>query len=52
MSNEEKIMEAVKQLSPSGKVEILSYANIVLKAEQGIKKQYGIEQPAEDRKTA
>ena len=40
MSKEEKeIQEITEQLSISGKIEVLSYANTVLKAEIGIKKQ-------------
>jgi|GEM_PF-6368612 len=38
MSDEEKIAEAVKLLSTYGKVEVLSHALIVLKAETGMKK--------------
>ena len=55
MSKDEKEMiEAFKQLSASGRIDALSYTRTVLKAENGIKKQYGIDSTAKPdrRKTA
>lgn len=44
--DEKEMMEAFKQLSASGRVEALSYAKTVLKAESGIKKEYGLDKPS------
>ena len=41
--DEEEMMEAFKQISADGRIDVLSYTKTVLKAESGIKKQYGLD---------
>ena len=53
MDRKAKQVAIFDQLSDAGKIEVLAYANTVLKAEKGIKKQYGLDkQPQKPRKTA
>ena len=40
---EQEMMGIFNQLSASGRVDVLAHTNTVLKAEKGIKKEYGID---------
>ena len=51
--DEKELLETYRKLSKSGKNDSFAHVNTVLKAEAGLKKQYGIEDNApEGRKTA
>jgi len=39
---EQKMNEIFNQLSTPGRIDVLAYTNTVLKAEEGIKKEYGL----------
>ena len=41
--DEKKALEAFRQLSASGRVDVMSHINTVLKAENGVKKAYGLD---------
>jgi len=43
--DEKEILEISKKLSRSGRSELKTYAKIILKAEAGIKKEYGLNKP-------
>ena len=40
---EQKMLEAYRKLSASGQVEVMSHTKTILKAENGIKKEYGLD---------
>jgi len=48
---EEEMLEAYRQLSASGRVDVLAHTKTILKAETGIKKEYGIEEKSLAAKT-
>ncbi|MCL2138817.1 MAG: hypothetical protein FWH41_04725 [Treponema sp.] len=55
VKDEKEMQEAYRQLSDSGRIDVLAYTNTVLKAENGIKKEYGLaasSAPEESRRSA
>ena len=49
MSTKEKeILEIISQLSPTGQVDLLVHGKTILRAEAGIKKQYGLDAPKKE----
>jgi hypothetical protein len=53
MKEEKAMMDAFKQLSASGRVDVLSHTHTVLKAENGVRKEYeGKNSPAKTKKSA